>query len=212
MKTSESIAKIAPALVAASGKIAGAAKAGNNTHFKSRYATLESVIEATRAILSENELCVLQGPETMEGNLLTITTRLLHSSGEWIETAYQMPVIKADPQASGSATTYGRRYALMAMLNVPALDDDGEAAMGRSPANQPQQQPAKPKQTLSERAEAFGSSMKGARTKAALDRVWKLGEGLRAELDKSDPERLVELSELHTRCADAIAEDAREAA
>lgn len=131
MKTSDTLAKIAPAMVAASAEIEGAAKSANNSHFKSKYATLESVIDATRDALAKNELCVIQAPGVMTGNLLTMTTRLMHSSGEWIEAEYQIPLAKADPQASGSAITYARRYALMALLNVPAVDDDAEAAQGR---------------------------------------------------------------------------------
>lgn len=133
MRTSDTLAKIAPALVKAAAEIEGAAKSANNTHFRSKYATLESVIDATKEALAKHDLCVVQAPGHMEGNLLTMTTRLIHTSGEWIEAEYQIPLVKCDPQASGSAITYARRYALMALLNVPAVDDDGEAAMDRKP-------------------------------------------------------------------------------
>jgi hypothetical protein len=68
----------------------------------------------------------------MDGNCITLTTRLVHESGEWIETNFSLPAGKMDPQAAGSAITYARRYSLMAMLNMPAVDDDGEASMPRS--------------------------------------------------------------------------------
>lgn len=41
------------------------------------------------------------------------------------ETYY--PLAKRDPQAVGSAMTYGRRYGLMAILGVVTDDDDGQA-------------------------------------------------------------------------------------
>jgi hypothetical protein len=39
-----------------------------------------------------------------------------------------MPVAKSDPQGTASASTYARRYSLMGILGLPAVDDDGEAA------------------------------------------------------------------------------------
>lgn len=206
MKTSETLTKIAPALVKALSEIEGAAKSASNSHFRSKYATLENVIDASRDVLKKHGLCLMQFPSHSDNGSLGLETVFMHESGEWVSgDVFQIAVGKQDPQGFGSALTYARRYAQVAAMNIPTVDDDGEAAMGRAPSPSPQQ-PAKPKQTLSERADAFAASMKGATTKAALDRVWGLGEGLRKELDKSDPERAVELSELYTRCADAMAQ------
>ena len=36
-----------------------------------------------------------------------------------------------DPQASGSAITYARRYALQSIAGIPTADDDAESAMLR---------------------------------------------------------------------------------
>jgi len=140
VRSSDSLAKIAPALVAAINSIEGAKKGSANPHFKSRYANLEAVIEAAHEALGANGLTVLQGPgplDPMDARALTLTTRILHESGEWIETDFSLPMAKPDPQAAGSAVTYARRYSLMAMLNMPSLDDDGEGAMQRKPASGP---------------------------------------------------------------------------
>jgi hypothetical protein len=132
MQTSEAIDKISPALVKAIGGMGGAKKVGTNDHFKSTYATLEMAVEASRQVLADNELCVIQGAGTVENHLLPLTTRIIHSSGQWIESVFTMPLLKADPQAVLSALTYSRRGALMAILGMPPTDDDdGEAAMGR---------------------------------------------------------------------------------
>lgn len=213
MKTSETIAQIAPALVKALAKIEGAAKSARNDHFKSRYATLEAVIDASKDVLAQHQLCLLQFPGALVNGALSLETVLMHESGEWVSGDFQIALGKVDPQGVGSALTYARRYAQMAALNIPAVDDDAEAAMlsAPTPARQTVTPPAKPKQTLAERAEAFAGSMRAAKAKPALDRVWGLGAELRAELDKSDPERAVELSELYTRCFDALA-DQKEAA
>lgn len=131
MQRSATTAAISPALVKALGAIKGAAKDRKNPHFKNDYATLESVIEASRDILAENGLCVIQGLGAVEAGRLAVTTTLLHESGEWMESEFQMPLAKMDPQGTGSAATYARRYALMAVLNIAAVDDDGEAATDR---------------------------------------------------------------------------------
>jgi len=132
MRSSDTLAAISPALVAAINAIEGVKKGANNPAFKgTKYATLEAVIEASHEHLAANKLAILQGPGMMQGNALTVTTRLIHESGEWIETDFAIPLAKQDPQAAGSAITYARRYSLMAMLNMPAVDDDGEQAMGR---------------------------------------------------------------------------------
>jgi hypothetical protein len=145
MRSSDSLSNIAPALVAALGEIEGAAKKAKNPHFKSSYANLETVIDASRDVLTGHGLTVLQGPGAMCEGRLSLTTRLIHTSGEWVESTLEIPVGKLDPQGTGSAITYARRYSLMAMLNMPAVDDDGEAALGRGrPAPQFAEPPVDP--------------------------------------------------------------------
>ena len=138
MRSSDTLTKISPALVSAVNSMAGVAKTTENDGFKkngkaSKYATLADCIEASRAALSANGLCVIQGPgaTNTEAKTLCITTRIIHDSGEWIETDFDMPLTKWSPHEAGSATTYGRRFALMAMLGLaPVEDDDGNAASG----------------------------------------------------------------------------------
>lgn len=134
MRTSETITTIAPALVAAIAKIEGAAKSAKNDHFKSRYATLEAVIEASKDVLAEHKLCLLQFPGALTNGALGLETVLMHESGEWVSGDFQIALGKVDPQGVGSALTYARRYAQMAALNIPAVDDDAEGAMQRQPA------------------------------------------------------------------------------
>lgn len=134
MRTSETVAAISPALVAALSELKGAPKDSKNPHFRNDYASLESVIETARPVLTKHKLAVFQGPGAIVGNALTVSTRIIHDSGEWIESDLHIPLGKTDPQGMGSALTYGRRYGLMAMLNMPAVDDDGEAARVPQPA------------------------------------------------------------------------------
>ena len=128
MKTSETINKIAPALLAAQRLIGNAAKNAKNPHFKNNYANLESVIEATKESLNNNGVVVIQTLSESEGSSLKLTTRLLHESGEYIEDTASTPLSKADPQGVGSAVTYLRRYSLAAICNITQEDDDGQAS------------------------------------------------------------------------------------
>lgn len=138
---SDAINEISAALAKAQGQIEGASKGKVNPAFKSKYADLASIWDACREALSTNGLAVLQIPnETPDGMLLT--TMVTHSSGQWFRSSYPVRPVQATPQGLGSAITYARRYALMAMVGIAPEDDDGEAAMGRGPQQPANCQPA----------------------------------------------------------------------
>ena len=131
MRTSESIATLAAALAKAQAVIEGAIKDKVNPAFRSKYADLSAVWDAIREPLTANGLSLVQMPDMVEGDLVLVT-RLLHSSGEWLEGTYPLTPVKPDPQGYGSAISYARRYAAMAVCGVCPEDDDGNAASGRS--------------------------------------------------------------------------------
>ena len=128
MKTSESIKSIAEALVSAQKEIKFAVKDSTNPHFKSKYANINSVIDAVKKPLNDNNIAVLQSLSPSDDGKLHLTTRLIHSSGEWIEDTAVCPLQKQDPQGLGSAISYIRRYSLSALCAVYADDDDGQSA------------------------------------------------------------------------------------
>lgn len=133
MLKSEQINELAAALAKAQGQIEGAKKSSSNPFFKSKYADLAECWNTCREALTANEISVIQMPEEInENGRLNITTMLAHSSGQYISSTLTMTVTKLDPQAIGSAITYGRRYALAAMVGLAQEDDDGEKAMERS--------------------------------------------------------------------------------
>lgn len=124
---SESIKEIATALAKAQAKIQHASKDSTNPHFNSKYADLASVLDACREPLSENSLSVIQSPQRIEGAWILVT-RLMHTSGEWLEGYCPILSTKTDAQGFGSGLTYARRYGLSAMVGVAQDDDDGNAA------------------------------------------------------------------------------------
>lgn len=130
MKSSEAINELASALCAAQSQMGGAVKDSANPFFKSSYADLTSVIKAIKQPFSDNGLSYTQFPVSNE-NGVGVSTRLMHVSGQWLEMEYTLPTVKKDPQASGSAITYARRYALQSIAGIPTADDDAESAMLR---------------------------------------------------------------------------------
>lgn len=174
MKTSESLSKIAPALLGAQKAISYAIKDSVNPHFRNRYADLSAVIEAIKDPLNKEGLTFLQTPSPSENGTLHLTTRILHNSGEWIEDTAVCPLPKNDPQGFGSAMTYLRRYSLGAFLGVPSEDDDdGEAAVGRPVEKLPPRPAPAAKQALkpdsAKQLKFLASTPKG---QALLDKVF----------------------------------------
>ena len=130
MNRSESIIKLAAALVKFNSEVSSIAKDAKNPFFKSDYVTLDKLIISTREILQKNGLSVLQFPLSDE-NRIGVQTILLHESGEYIESEplYMTPAKVNDPQAAGSVITYLRRYSYQAILNLnTGEDDDANAA------------------------------------------------------------------------------------
>jgi len=121
---SESINELASALVKAQAEFGAVPKGSVNPFFKSKYAALPDVVQHATPILTKHGLAVSQFIDSED----TMTTYLLHSSGQFIAHTMTMHLVKSDPQAQGSAVTYARRYAYMAVLGLVAdEDDDGNA-------------------------------------------------------------------------------------
>jgi len=135
MQTSEQIGDLAASLAAAQAEMEGASKDSSNPFFKSKYADLSSVRAACVPFLSKHGLAVVQSPSitlTAEyGAGVTVETRLIHKSGQWMAGTLSCSVKDTSPQSVGSAITYLRRYALQSFAGVAPEDDDAEAAHGR---------------------------------------------------------------------------------
>lgn len=120
---------LATALCKAQAEMSAAEKDGKNPHFKSRYSTLTAVWDACRGPLTKNGLSVLQMFHTTEAGGLILTTRLLHTSGQYQDSNVIVPLGNQTPQAIGSAISYMRRYSLASLIGVVSDDDDdGEVA------------------------------------------------------------------------------------
>jgi hypothetical protein len=112
--------EITKALVKFHMEVGKIKKDAQNPFFNSSYASLSNILDVVTPVLVQCDLNIVQMP-TGEGKLKTM---LMHTSGEMIESEFDMHVTKRDPQAMGSAITYARRYAIGALLNLNIEDDD----------------------------------------------------------------------------------------
>lgn len=131
---SESIAAIGSALAKAQAVLEGATKDSLNPHFKNKYADLASVWDACRKVLPANGIAVFQPVTGGESGSVTVTTLLVHTSGEFISADLTLRAQQDTPQGIGSCITYGRRYGLSSLVGVSPEDDDGEAASKPAPS------------------------------------------------------------------------------
>jgi hypothetical protein len=145
IRTSESVNQLFAARVAFAEKGIEFLAESTNPHFGNPYATLPFVLNKTMKPLAECGLTVIQGATLLNGEFAVIT-RLVHTSGEWMETLLPIPpsakaLDRDASQAILSAYTYGRRGSLLALLglapvdpkeqNLLEVDDDGNTAAGK---------------------------------------------------------------------------------
>src|SRR3990167_4215492 len=99
--------------------------------YKFAYAPLDEILAAVKPALSENGLALSQLLSNLDGKP-ALRTMLLHASGGFLEDICPLPVNGGESaQEIGSAITYLRRYAAVAILGIATEeDDDGNAASG----------------------------------------------------------------------------------
>ena len=148
--------QLATALALAQGSMQGAVKDRTNPAFKSSYADLASTWDACRVALSSNGLAVSQHPGRLEDGSVTVTTWLLHKSGQHMSSTCSALPRDASPASVGSVVTYLRRYGLAAAVGVSPEDDDGQAASQPAAPYAPAQRVPAPVQRV---ADALGGKV-----------------------------------------------------
>jgi ERF superfamily protein len=146
------IAKLSAALVAASAEMPAVGLDQTNPFLKNRFASLGAVIAAVRPILAKHSLAIMQFACSDEQGRVGVRTRLLHSSGEFLEESIYLEVVaeagKSRGQVAGSIITYLRRYAQSSILNLYADEDtDGNVPSATVAAPKPATASVQPKPT-----------------------------------------------------------------
>lgn len=141
MKQSESITKIAPALVKSWGELENpkhntsvTVKTKKGGQYTFDYTDLNGIFDEAKRVFKENGISIIQNAftEVYEGNtLVSVETMLIHSSGEWMMSdSLKMPS-NPNIQDMGGQITYMKRYSLSAVLGIATeKDDDANGASG----------------------------------------------------------------------------------
>jgi hypothetical protein len=155
MTRSENITHLAAALAKAQAEMPVAVFDATNPFLKSKYASLGSVIQASRPILAKHKLSLVQFPISEggagsplpagdgsgahgvtrpTGDYIGVESILTHESGEFVAERVVIPLTeekgKTKVQCAGSTLTYLRRYSWAAILGMYS-DEDSD---GGSPA------------------------------------------------------------------------------
>ncbi len=115
-------------------------KTGTNPHFRSKYADINAVLQTIMPVLTSNGIILVQMPDILENVGHVLITQLINADDktDFIESTTPLILPKHDMQAYGSAVTYSRRYALISMLDLETVDDDGNRAVQQQQNNYPQ--------------------------------------------------------------------------
>jgi len=161
LKTTKERVTAHSAFVVAQSEMKNAVMNQTNPFFKSKYADLNAIRDATLSILNKHGLGIIQCPTLVDGQF-GLGTWIISESGEKIADSFY-PIKEGTPQEVGSAITYARRYSWSSMCGICAdVDDDGNVA----------QKAAEKTNELQVVANKIGKELKEAKFIKDLDDVW----------------------------------------
>ena len=96
-------------------------KTETNPFLKSKYFDINSLLEQVEPIIQKHGLILAQPIQAGK----VVTFLIDPDTGDDLGSEIELPQMQ-DPQKLGSAITYYRRYTLVSLLALQALDDDGE--------------------------------------------------------------------------------------
>jgi hypothetical protein len=94
---------------------------GKRTHFK--YTSLKKILETIKPAMKQANLAIIQSPN-VEGGSVTLTTRLVHSSGQWLESELTMKAPSDGAHDVAGTITYGKRYSISSLLGIACGEDN----------------------------------------------------------------------------------------
>jgi len=129
LNTSEQVDNLSTALVVAQSEIGSVEHdcvvdytfKGKRTHFQ--YTSLKKLIEAVKPALKKSNLAIVHCPKA-EGTTVTVVSRLLHASGQWLETELTMEAASGGAHDIAGVITYAKRYNIASLLCVACGEDN----------------------------------------------------------------------------------------
>jgi hypothetical protein len=126
MNKSDSIKNIADAIAKAQAEMPFVQMNSVNPFLKNKVADLGAVISTIKPVLASHGLSYSQ-PTFSENGSVGVTTIIMHTSGEWLESSIALPVSeekgKSAAQVAGSIITYLRRYSLTSAFGLYSDED-----------------------------------------------------------------------------------------
>lgn len=144
MITSEKIDQIAAALAKFQSNVKSPKKSkkvnvkSERGQYSYLYSPLEDIISDIKEPMEKQGLSFFQSVGSTTGGITApfVITRLLHTSGQWIESdALVVPAANNKAQEIGSAITYARRYQLSGVLGIAADEDDDASGADNAPVS-----------------------------------------------------------------------------
>lgn len=205
MKTSETINEIAAALAKAQSEMKNAIASADNPFFKSKYADLGIVRDAVTPALTKNGIAVVHTTEIGDGCLI-VCTRLIHTSGQWLESQYPITADTNKPQAMGSSYTYARRYSLSAISGISSeKDDDGnEAEEHGKKAPEVRNIVGTPKASKAMNRDVWTTLVSQMKTAQSLDALREWAKMKRSEIEALPADWLDEFNEAYANHRDGL--------
>lgn len=116
-------------------KLTKVIKSGVNDYFSKNgkehtYPELNTVLETVRPILREYKIHLYQPPHTDAGGIGVKTILFDTESGEYLSASLTIPA--ANGHQAGGAITYARRYSIVSMLGLEAVDKDYNESKDKS--------------------------------------------------------------------------------
>ena len=181
---SDEQAELATALAKAQQAIRSAEKDRSNPHLKNKYATLASVIRATRQPLGDHGLSLTCAPVFDDGKAGVCWT-LRHASGQYESGVLLMPLGQArgvnPSQQCGAVISYASRYVRMHLLACAAGDDTDAAHESDRAPTRKRDQSTRPQSTKRNQPTRPRTTEEGPKvdTKSNAWRAWqvRLGDG-----------------------------------
>lgn len=115
-------------VLASTESIAKDQRAKINDTFSYKYADINQILAQLKPLLALHQLAIAQPIEIKDGNMIVTTLLIDTDTGEQLGFPGPGFPVKGDPQQSGSALTYMRRYAITSLFSLEAHDDDGGVA------------------------------------------------------------------------------------
>ncbi|MBR4123008.1 MAG: ERF family protein [Clostridia bacterium] len=179
MIESENIAELLSALVEIQNEMPTFPKGSQGYGYK--YTDLDCIVKTIKPILYKHSVGYMQSVGACSG-VLTLTTRLFNSKGQYIEDTTILPEINGvkanSAQVAGMSITYMRRYCLCSMLGITSDEDIDANAFERENSRQDKKaEPPKQAQTKEKQQPIVYADGKEATPEEAA-RLQELGKAL----------------------------------